>query len=359
MSNRKTIITICLAIFLAIFSISTSLYYINTFRSSENIRKIYIFSGVEKADYQYTANLIPNNIYNKTQIVDDEFVYTRLVKNISIDFNYNASFDKIGNISVEYSYYINLISPNKWTKVVYESKVSKLDINGSYINIPMHFNIEPDKYFSMVKEIVSETGASYGKILIKIVPSIKLSFVDNELNTLKDVMIPKFQMTFTRNTEKGDIISFDGFKYGKKIPVYRNVVESNGENPAYIYLNLGAMIFSLGGVISTGYFYSRSFGISLFRRKRSLLASIHRFIKENEDIIIKTDDNISPINGEYTIVSLLSKDDLIRLSEILDKPVMYFNNNDGKHVFTILEENILYQYIAEVKGEDIEEKNSA
>ncbi len=355
--NKKRVYILLTIVFLTLIIASSSIYYKYTSIPKSTTVKIYLFSGDENAEYNYTAYLKPNNIYdNLTSISNEEYVYTKLIQNISVTFKYNASFDENGNISLKYYTFINLISPKKWSKTFNRTKMNSINLNGDRGSITLDFNISPSKYLSIAKEISDETGTPLQDIIIEIVPHIEMQFIDKASKEIKDVTEPKFQIKLLKNSDKGVATYFEGFQHNKNTPLYDEKIILNDIPTADIYTSLGVLIISLSGLLSTDYFYIKSYGTPKIRRKTSILKYIKKILRENDDIIIETQVNPDKEYKMYSLVRLPNIDDLIKISEMLSKPILYFHDSSKQYVFYLLDEKQRYQYEIFSEGGYVEEK---
>ena len=350
MSRKRISLIIFLGICISLFLISSTLYYISASKAKETIREIGVFTGKEEARYNYLARLKPNTIYNVTIIKNSENVYTRLLQNISVNFRYSSSFDTPGNITIDYYYIIELVSSGKWVKTIYRGPKNNLTSYGQDASISMEIEIDPREYFAIAKEISMETGTAQGKIILRILPVINLEFTDENANKLKNNMEPMFQVTFAKDSEKGEITIFEGFRYERETPVYKKTVETNDRANRYALLYISFMVFSLGGVFSTGYLYKKSFGLPRITRKFGA-SHLEKIFRENEDLIVKSKDNLNALGRASKLIRVASISDMVRVSEILDKPIMYYAGFN-EHIFAIVDGEVVYQYVLESGEQD-------
>lgn len=290
------------------------------------------------ADYDYSVDLKPNVIINKTTLIssDEERIYFNIVKEIDVSFMYNFSSipdNEILNCSNEIT--VKFEAPDKWEKILSVSEAKELLGLDTSLDFSLHFNS------SRIKEVFSiidkETGAVSSVYNIVITPKISLvAKISGE--KVSDVFSPVLMVEFHQD-EKGDYITIGDLYQTKSETLY---LDSTVYLEGVSFQKNGAFLFSAVSIVlllTTGLKYFQ------FRLTPSFSRRIEKEFSSYKELIIKTAEKAPYLEQTITMQDL---EDLKKTAEILGKPIFY-NVNKSIHHFYVLENSTKYEFVTREK----------
>lgn len=330
---------VLIIVFLMLMLVSlTYLYHVHQQPILEK-KTITVISYNHKAMYDYVAELKPNIIYNKTMLRRGEgILYVTLTERINISFTYIFSStpqpESVNVVMRDVTARIE--SPDKWTKVLQRGElVEFLNFRGS-INFTLEVNCTLLK--QMVSAIDKELGVYSSSYNIYIVPEI---LVDVRIagRSVSEVYMPQLTIAFKAGADKGGYISLEGLEHVQSREV-KDVVEiSHPEVENQRILSYVATTLTTVGLTTLILVYHRATGHA---RKKLVDAKIERMVREHKDIIVEA---LMPLPEVQAVVDVKSLEDLVKVAEILAKPVLKAMDGE-REVFYVVDGSIKYQYKA-------------
>jgi hypothetical protein len=334
-----------IALFVAFFAILLAasiggLYYAyQTPIEAKLVSTSYEYQNQGKFDY--TAVLLPNLLYNKTTLGEGEAtLYKKITDSIVLNFTYTFNSSKPSNITVSYKTYEYVTTP-QWTKIISETPEETFNTTGIEAQVPINdipiLNVSSVE--SLVARIAQETGIYVTQYTVNVTLQIRVA-ADYDGGSISDSFTP--QLTATG----GDIISIDGLENSK-----------TGKTTS-------TETVSQPWVVTERYFFSGFFLASLLG---SAIAS-WRYVKHSppphevmrdekiEDIIAPYEEIIFETAGEpenkgaTTIVRVKTIEDLVRIADVLSKPVLQTRKTTiygGRRIeLQVVDGNTRYKYEA-------------
>ena len=329
-------------ILLIIFACSTlisalSIYYTHQLPTQET-QTTTLCSYKHTGTYNYTAELKPNLIYNKTTLTseDNATLYTAIVEYINLTFTYAFTCNpEPENSTLEHQIIIQLESPGKWIKTLTDAEAQEtLKLSGS-LNFTMQVNHTRVK--ELVDSIDKETGTRSTTYNIKIKPAIHV-VANITTKTIDETFTPELTVAFKTEAEKGNYIAIENPNQTKpgKITETEQVplpeVESQ-RTASYIATALTAITLTISTFLYMK--YKPPTPPSLMAEKR-----IKKLIDPYKELIAKTTQK--PPETKTTI-EMETLEDLAKIAEILARPILH-TTHEKEHTFYIIDNNTKYQH---------------
>lgn len=321
----KNIVIIVMAIALvagvplAIISHSTSPYKII---EKDLVRLDY------NTNYRYIAHVNKSIIYYNRDTVDmNEPLYIPLTK--SLDFNMTFTISNLSDEIVEnkglIGLRVRLVEPEGWSILL-----NNLTYIMNSTNTTINFDINVSKLKEIIESIRKEIGLSSLEYNIEVDPIIKTT------TKLKDTIIDKIvepklilSLDFQRNKIVHDKLNFtDTYKKTNRqiTPATLSILgfTFTVQNLRYVsYALILAGVFSALFVMIT--------------REKMLASVIDTFLRKYDNIIVKA----TTITSSSRKVLVKDFRELLRISRLLGKPIVYYKEGD-LHVFTVIDAETLY-----------------
>jgi hypothetical protein len=294
-----------------VFLIAASLLAIQAYSRTDYLRSTNtLYSYTHTVNYDYIAKLNPNTIYNTTEVGPGNELFFNMVKALDISLIYSVSnavvTDGLADID------LILESGTGWTKTI---SSESLRFNGSGFSHKLLINLT--EITNLVKQISSETRTSIQTYQINLVTSIKpkVKTSNNEVvNDSFSATLPiKVDMTRNKITvgelEASDIRSKDVER------VWKNYYTFLATLPVSMWKQITPVVVAVS---------LATFLVSLYTLRKLIKPDeIARLEKKYKNIIVDAIE--TPLNTarEAIIpVEVGSLDELIRLSNIFEKPIL-------------------------------------
>ncbi len=278
--------------------------------------------------YRYVAEVNKSIIYyNRETIGMDEPLYIPLTKslNFSINFNVDVKHDSIINNKGLLELRIRLIEPEGWSILLY-NKTYVINSTNEEIN----FTINITEIRDIISNIRKEIGSSSLEYDIEIDPLIKLSTRISK-GIIDRMIEPKLilKLDFQRNKILYDKLNFtDSYKKTDKEIVASTMsilgLAITVQNLRYI--SYGLILVGVASII-----------LMMITRERTFTNVVESFIRKYDNIIIKA----SKITASSRKVLVKDFKELLRISRLLGKPIVYYKEGDS-HIFTVIDAETLY-----------------
>ena len=301
----------------------------------------------EKGNVKYSVCLKDNDFF-EDECLDSNMSYVAsLIKNISLDFNYqfNGNYDNLAS-SIDYEIIAKLIIENKDTKTKYYEKdyvlvpktTDSVKNSGTLYNLDKKVNIDYEYYNNIATNFKSQYGVdsqSYLEVYLNTYNNVNPKYKDIPTNAKISVRIPLSQKAIEINFNTQEI-NIDIEKY-----IISKAVIIND------YQKLIAGIISL--FLSLLFL---SFTIVIIKRYTKKISKYDKFInkilKEYDRLIVET--ATFPDEKKYNVLLINNFNELVDVRDNLRTPIMFYNIKDHKiSIFYILNDNNLYLYIVNSK----------
>lgn len=293
--------------------------------------KLYSYRHV--ADYQYTAYLKPNLLYNNATILPPgEPMYLSLVKMLRIELGYrvlNAELEG-GRANIT----VMLRDPGKWEKNIYNDTFIFTD------SFKWSYDINLSATNELANKIMKETGVSTSKYEVLVSATI-LSSINANRYSRSDRINPSIVITIDRGASLITVEEADGaFPFEETRTSYRTVYlepeplkslnRSVKASDLKLYAYTAVPILTALLMVAWGMLWPHA----LEKREAEIIR------EKYGDLMIEIS---SPPRIKGGVVDVGEMEDLARISTSLGKPILHYTMN-GKHFYAVLDGGSAYRY---------------
>ena len=334
--------TKCVYTTIAIIVLFISTINLFSILSKDNVvnNKKEIYSYTNKFDYKYEVNLLKNKFIDESTLGMNKVAYvTQLIDTIDFNINYNYSGNKQTDIKYKYSVIGKLEATYNreeeeqkiWEKeYILKEETSNVSNNGK-IKIKENIELDLKQQNNLVKDFEQRMGMTLDAKYIINVKVNSLAEVEGE--NINNNYISTIIIDLAKKTTK-----IDG-ENDKEETQY--VTKENREvkqvNPLKVIIDIVFIILSLSVLKYLG----RTKNINTIRNEyRQELNKILRICQEK---IVKVRNK--PIVKQENIVEVKDFGEIIKLSEELFKPILYWESKEEEAWFIVMSNDIIYRFI--------------
>lgn len=291
---------------------------------TENTRFVEQYTYGHVGNFDYTVELTPNILYNKTTIGPGEAIYLSLARVMDIRFDYEFNCTSPADVSGTYSVYMDLELPEEWMRRF--TITSDVPIGSNGFTFSHQLNITSIN--QLIKVIEEETANRASVYELKIIPEIHI-VAEVEGDTVEEDISPSMVITFTRNRLTVEGLSHNQPKTIGQMevePATRNML---GKPILVIHLRYLSYMVLAAFSMATAYvsYYVWSEPISMTKRIK------RKYGKK----IVESSEPVEQI-GKVTI-KVDAIDDLAKVAEEAFKPIIHNNN-----LFYVLDGEVRYEF---------------
>jgi hypothetical protein len=299
------------------------------------------------ADYNYTAKLKPNTIYdNKTTLTENEgTLYYRITDHINITLTlithitHAIPTTQPTNTTITYTITQKLTS-NAWTYATTIETETTLNYQGTpppiKINLPTITLAAIEQQKRKLDEDIGISTTSYN---ITITPTINTQ-TQTQHGTINQQFTPTLTLNVKRGTTQGDIITTTKLTQTKadKITEIQTITNQDiitQRNTAY-----ALTILAIIGLAFSIYIYQKS-----TKQPPTLEKQLQKLIHPHKDLIIQVTQE-PQTQTQTTTITLNSLENLKKVAEITLHPILHCQNPNqpNTHTFTIIDNQTIYKY---------------
>lgn len=327
------LILVCSSTYLLKFLMSTG----ETSTKSEEI-----YSYINKFNYEYKVNLIKNPYTDETTLGMNENVYvTDLIKNIDLDLNYNYTASTKSEIRYEYT--IKGLLEATYTKdgevqKVWEKQYNLLTkeeetLETGNVKIQENLDLNLKEQNNLVKQFEQEMGMSLDAKYIVLVEVKTNTEVENE--NVENVFSSTISIDLAEKTTK---IDGENNREVKKY-ISKKIEEEKQYN---VFGIIVSFVLCVSSIAMIRYIYKKT--IPMNRIKNEYRQELNRILRLCQDKIVQV--SIPVENKNERIIDVKDFGEIIKVSEELFKPILYWNAKDKDEAcFSVVSNNITYRYI--------------
>lgn len=333
MRKKKTKFTIIFIVFLIL---SVGFYLLST--------KIYI---LKKLNYNENGNVsykvyLNDNKYYGTEYLNEGMKYiTKLIDNVDLTFNYNASYDK----EIKYTTILKataelqIVDPDDNKNVIYNFKENLQDekikeTTGKNINISKNLKIDYQKYNKLVNEFKSTYGISADTSL-KVTYLIYYTGSNDDFENIDKsktyiVNIPLSEQTIS-------ISKSQDFNDNLKMSEETNKTTSN---KLFMLISIISFIISIisGFGVIINIVYSN-------KRKSIYQKELDKILKHYDSYITESSSDVDETGK--TVVNIKSFKELLDVRKNIEKAIIFVKIDNSHSKFIIVDEDQIYKFIFE------------
>jgi len=332
--------------FLGILSLM-NVYFTHQLPTEEE-RSIPLGTYRHVGNYNYTAKLKPNNIYNKTTLTPGEgTLYIRLTEYINTTLSYNFILTNLGPANITTEYTINTyLASSKWSKQIDSFNVTTVNsTNTTTEQFSFDYRINVSTVQAMARTIESEIGTSQSDFNVTIRPSIHTVAITSA-GTINEQFNPSLTVGFKYKTAEGEYISITGLQKTN------SGVLTQTTKKLYLGWVILQRYASYASSLIT--FSVLALVILAFRENKppaqgSKEPSLKDIIAPFKEIIVEAAKESSHVDPKTTI-TMKSLEDLAKVAEWLGKPILHSSRpqtdkgEEPTDVFYVLDDLTKYEY---------------
>lgn len=338
-SVRNTYITILLIIMcLSIFILQ------NSFNSEKNqaFIKTNIYEYNNKYLYSYDVTLIDNSYIDDESVPDKNVYVTDLMNNVNVNMTYTYEANQSSDIEYNYQIIGNLEATYSkdgeeqkvWKKTDVIVPTKDLCVTSDRVEINENFELNMGDKIQMVKDFQQELGI---QVQTKYTILLEITTKTNILG--QDVINTYSPDLFFDITSKTTTISTTTENTAKPQIVTKMVQEEN--EFSQIKVIFGSIMFVAALVVL----------IVLLVKTRNNNTVRNEYKIELNKILKGCDEKIVEVNSRIEtsgqgLVDVREFDEVLKVSEELFKPILYWNNEkEEESWFCVLGNNMIYRYV--------------
>ena len=338
-SVRNTYITILLIIMcLSIFILQ------NSFNSEKNqaFIKTNIYEYNNKYLYSYDVTLIDNSYIDDESVPDKNVYVTDLMNNVNVNMTYTYEANQSSDIEYNYQIIGNLEATYSkdgeeqkvWKKADVIVPTKDLCVTSDKVEINENFELNMGDKIQMVKDFQQELGI---QVQTKYTILLEITTKTNILG--QDVINTYSPDLFFDITSKTTTISTTTENTAKPQIVTKMVQEEN--EFSQIKVIFGSIMFVAALVVL----------IVLLVKTRNNNTVRNEYKIELNKILKGCDEKIVEVNSRIEtsgqgLVDVREFDEVLKVSEELFKPILYWNNEkEEESWFCVLGNNMIYRYV--------------
>lgn len=313
-------------------------------------------------NYTYTANLSPNNIYNKTTLKPGEgAIYLRITESINTTFDYKFAMFQLGQANITTEYTANVyLATTKWSKQIDTLGLNKVTFtNASTGQFSFSYLVTLSSIDKMARTINNEIGAFTSAYNVTISPEIRTIATANA-GTINEPFNPTLTISFNYGTAGGDYATLEGLQHNNSGVLTQTTKKIY---QGWVVLQRYA---SYASTIIT--FSALTLAALAFREnkpppRKPEEPPIEDIIAPYEEIIVEAAKEESLGEEQRTTITLKTLEDLVKVAEGLGKPILHneiLQTRKGEkttHTFYVLDGLTKYEYT--VTAASVKEREGA
>lgn len=324
--------------------VCSSIYLLKALIAKENpiIRNEEIYSYTNKFNYSYKVNLIENPYIDEATLDMKENVYvTDLIKSIDLDLDYN--YEANTESEIKYEYKVKGLLEATYTKDGEVQKVWGKEYNlldkkqeiakTDNVKIQENLNLNLREQNKLVKQFEQEMGMNLDAKYIVILEIKTNTNIEGE--KVENISISSVNMDLAEKTTK---IEGENNKEDKKY-ISKKIEEQLQFNVLRIITSILLCLLSIAII---RYISKKTSSINHIRNQYR--QELNRILRLCQDKIVQVSTRIDIKNEK--IIDVKDFGEIIKVSEELFKPILYWNAKDREEAwFSVVSNNITYRYI--------------
>lgn len=341
---RKSIRTFYIVFAIIIIAFCSASIFKKTTNKDEYNKNEIILSYTNKLDTKYSVDM-KDNPFIKEELPMGQTYVTDLIDGIKMNFNYTYDASKYTKLNYSYSIigvltatYSKDGTPQKvWEKETVLLEAIENRTSENIVKIDESINIDIEKYNDEINAFEETLGMAVDaklnvQLRININGNIENTILNNKYISNIDVELGEktTQINGNLDEEKSDVL-------------YRTVKNKSNSNGLVIALNIMLIVVAVAWL---RYITTKTINMNTVRNNYKL--ELNRILKSCEDKIVKLSKNIDLTGKE--IIEVNDFGELIKISEELYKPILYWNSNQKEEAeFFVITNNVIYRYILKLK----------
>lgn len=286
----------------------------------------------QQGTFDYRVQLVPNSLFETTQLGPGQVYFARLVDDIRMDFNYHLRTEQLVG-EPEYTYQISAIlgTPGLWEKtftLIPPTTTNEEPSTSFVLPIP--------QFMDLIDTIREETQATTGTPRLTV-----RALVQPQAQSQYGPISEPFEQTLLLTFEGETIHIADNLVHTQAGQISETqVVPDSGRNQIR-RASLAGLVFSLLLLAYLGWMYVQ------FRTHVPVAEKeLARAKKRLKGLLVKA-DTVPPARTDHVVIQVHSLADLISMAEETYLPVIYTPNDDSVTYCVLAGSGaVRYQYVS-------------
>ena len=329
---------IIVSIILLIFSVNSFINNLKEENKSLITKEIYKYT--DKFSYDYTVNLVKNKYMTNEDVEDKTLAYvTDLIDNIDLNLNYNYTGSKASGLNCTYSvegkmqvvYTKDGEEQKIWEKsdTLLKQKNKKIDDNKLEIKENLKLDLK-DKN-RLLNEFKQQLGMSIDAkytitLKINVLTSVEGKEIENESTPVINIDLAEktTKISGENDVEKTQFVSkeFKVTEEQSKMIIIMDV----------IIIIIALLLIRYALVAET-----------INKVRNEYKYELNRILKICQDKIVEV--STKPSDEEQEIVFVKDFGEIVKISEELFKPILYYSQSEEEAWFSVISGKTSYRYI--------------
>ena len=289
----------------------------------------------QRGDFGYAARVTNNILYGNVTLTEEDtsLLFLGIVESLEGSFSYNFGSDQpLEQLSHQVKVVAVVENPDNWSKTIV--LIPETVETGSFT---ITFPIDTEQLFALIATIGEEIGVTTGSHNLTIQASVRTTAL-TDYGPVNEFFTQSMSGTLqTNRLVWSSEPALSQTRYGSlqdtvTIPIDRG----SGTTGWPIAL---AFVVLLSSYVVWNYAQTRPAPVS------AVEAEAKRARKKHEDIIADVEEMPEAKAGEM-VVSLASLEELVKVGEVLLKPVFH-KAEPGKHTYCVIDGPTRYQYVSQ------------
>jgi len=324
-----------------VFAVSTSFLYKYFFNNNqyEEVERIYNYNDNLKTEYK--VNVSPNPYIPEPTLEMGKIYVTEYIDSIDFNFNYNYNADKISDIEYEYSaigtLYATYMKDGEEQTIFQEEEVlidSIIEtLNTRSINDQKSINLDVSKYNEKIRSFEKDTNIDLNAMyIIEFVVKPKAIY-QNEETYHEMISETKIEIGAKTTTIIGDFdIKNDGNIISRKLI----------EKEVKTYVVVINAILAIGSFVVFVYVFANTKPARVLRNQYR--RELNKILKLCQDKIVQVNTRFDTKGAK--VIEVKDFSEIIKLSEELFKPILYYNLKDKEESwFYVISNTEIYRFV--------------
>lgn len=266
-----------------------------------------LFTYSESSSYDYVARLIPNDLYNTSELgPGNGTLFSQITTWVNISFVYRVGVVPAVNMSSAMLFTVSLGSDH-WQKTLEQNALTVPERTSNSLSFNEQFDLNVSAILSLVATIEAQTGYFPSSFWVILIPDVATS-VSLGLHGMNLDFEPTLNLTFADGQiEPSGLTSFVSGDYG--LPPVVSTSDAVG------WLSAAAIPYWLLGVSLP---LAAVTGVYAFRHREARPPDIEELMRPYREAIV--DAPLPPASTDVVAVS--SWEDIVKVADMLGRPIL-------------------------------------
>ena len=293
----------------------------------------YHYQGI----YNCTASLKPNIVYNNKSSLElkEGPYYRRVIDRIDVSFSFFFEGDMPANFTLKYK--INeYIQIGDWKKQINEYPQQIIEHTGNNLSFAIDniLTINPEALQQLLSRFSQDTGFSTNQYKLNITTAIYIE-AETSAGKIEEIFMPNLGIESKSSMSEGEIFLITGLEHARTGDIEETEIIYHAEVAQQRYLLYAVSASSLFGLIISSWQFIKS------RPPISEERLLEDFIGPYEELIVEAAEEQTKTT---TTISVKTFEDLVKVADSLEKPIIYTYKHPETHIFSIIDGLTKYRF---------------